>query len=65
MNCPHTLIEPALDRWAECHWHLHQMEASYHQPETWAAAGCVDTDLSFLSLFGGYWTHLVYEPALP
>lgn len=33
MNCPHTLIEPALDRWAECHWHLHQMEASYHQPE--------------------------------
>lgn len=32
MDCPHTLIEPALDRWAECHWHLHQMEASYHQP---------------------------------
>lgn len=33
MDCPHSLIEPALDRWAECHWHLHQMEASYHQPE--------------------------------
>jgi len=32
MECPHTLIEPALDRWSECHWHLHQMEANYHEP---------------------------------
>lgn len=32
MDCPYTLIEPALDRWAECHWHLHQMEDAYHQP---------------------------------
>lgn len=33
MDCAHTLIEPALDRWGECHWHLHQMEANYHQPD--------------------------------
>ena len=33
MDCPHALVEPALDRWAECHWHLHQMEANYHQPD--------------------------------
>lgn len=32
-TCPHTLIEPALDRWAEAHWHLHQMEGNYHTPE--------------------------------
>ena len=33
MTCPHSLIEPALDRWSECHWHLHQMELSYHEPD--------------------------------
>jgi len=38
MNGPHTLIEPALDRWAECHWHLHQMEGNYHQPEAFRYA---------------------------
>jgi hypothetical protein len=26
-------LERALDRWRECHWHLHQMEANYHEPE--------------------------------
>ncbi|WP_208511116.1 hypothetical protein [Variovorax paradoxus] len=29
----HTLIESGLDRWQECHWHLHQMETNYHEPE--------------------------------
>lgn len=38
MACAHTLIEPALDRWSECHWHLHQMEANYHQPDTFRFA---------------------------
>lgn len=33
MDCPHTLVEPALDRWMECHWHLHHMEANYHEPD--------------------------------
>ncbi len=33
MNCPHTHIEAALDRWSECHWHIHQMEANYHTPD--------------------------------
>jgi hypothetical protein len=32
-SCPHSAIEPSLDRWQECHWHLHQMEANYHDPE--------------------------------
>ncbi len=32
MICPHAKIESALDRWSECHWHIHQMEASYHLP---------------------------------
>jgi hypothetical protein len=32
-TCPHAAIEPSLDRWAECHWHLHQMESNYHQPD--------------------------------
>lgn len=32
-TCPHTPIEPTLDRWQECHWHIHQMEAHYHDPE--------------------------------
>jgi hypothetical protein len=31
--CPHTTIEPSLDRWTECHWHLHQMESNYHEPD--------------------------------
>ncbi|MEJ1962948.1 MAG: hypothetical protein WDO56_15925 [Gammaproteobacteria bacterium] len=31
--CPHSPIEPSLDRWQECHWHLHQMESNYHDPE--------------------------------
>jgi len=26
-------LERALDRLRECHWHLHQMEANYHEPE--------------------------------
>jgi hypothetical protein len=33
MNCPHSKIESALDRWSECHWHIHQMEANYHVPD--------------------------------
>jgi hypothetical protein len=32
-GCPHARIAAALDRWNECHWHIHQMEASYHEPE--------------------------------
>jgi hypothetical protein len=32
MNCPNTHIDAALDRWSECHWHIHQMEANYHTP---------------------------------
>jgi hypothetical protein len=31
--CPHTIIAPSLDRWVECHWHLHQMESNYHEPD--------------------------------
>lgn len=31
--CPHTPIETTLDRWQECHWHLHQMEGNYHEPD--------------------------------
>lgn len=38
MTCPHALISPALDRWSECHWHLHQMEAHYHQPDAFRYA---------------------------
>jgi hypothetical protein len=34
MNCPHTKIESALDRWSECHWHIHQMEVNYHTPDS-------------------------------
>jgi hypothetical protein len=33
LPCPHAKIEPSLDRWAECHWHLHQMELNYHEPD--------------------------------
>jgi hypothetical protein len=33
MGCPHAPIEAALDRWSECHWHIHQMEANYHTPD--------------------------------
>jgi len=33
MECPHTKIESALDRWTECHWHIHQIENSYHTPD--------------------------------
>lgn len=33
MSCPHELIETPLDRWSECHWHIHQMELNYHEPE--------------------------------
>lgn len=32
-NCPHETIASSLDRWQECHWHLHQMEHNYHEPE--------------------------------
>jgi len=33
MSCAHSHIEAALDRWSECHWHIHQMEANYHTPD--------------------------------
>ncbi len=33
MNCPHHKIETSLDRWAEAHWNLHQIERNYHYPE--------------------------------
>lgn len=33
-NCPHETIAPSLDRWQECHWHLHLMEQNYHEPES-------------------------------
>ena len=33
MNCPHSKIESALDRWFECHWHIHQIEGNYHSPD--------------------------------
>jgi len=33
MSCAHQPIEASLDRWHECHWHLHQMEANYHEPD--------------------------------
>lgn len=33
MSCPHSKIEPSLDRWTEAHWNLHQIERSYHHPE--------------------------------
>jgi hypothetical protein len=32
-GCPHSAIEASLDRWRECHWHLHQMELQYHEPD--------------------------------
>lgn len=31
--CVHTHLEASLDRWQECHWHLHQMEGNYHLPD--------------------------------
>lgn len=31
--CVHTQLEASLDRWNECHWHLHQMEINYHLPD--------------------------------
>lgn len=33
LGCPHKLVQSALDRWNECHWHIHQMEANYHTPD--------------------------------
>ena len=33
MTCAHSKLAAALDRWSECHWHIHQMEANYHEPE--------------------------------
>lgn len=33
MGCSHELIATPLDRWSECHWHIHQMELNYHEPE--------------------------------
>lgn len=33
MECVHSQLGAALDRWAECHWHIHQMEANYHEPD--------------------------------
>ena len=38
MTCPHSQIEAALDRWSECHWHIHQMEANYHSPDAFRYA---------------------------
>lgn len=32
-SCAHDNLELSLDRWQECHWHLHQMELHYHQPD--------------------------------
>jgi len=32
-TCAHSNLELSLDRWQECHWYLHQMEANYHDPE--------------------------------
>jgi hypothetical protein len=32
-TCPHFPIENSLDRWQECHWHIHQMESNYHEPD--------------------------------
>lgn len=32
-TCAHANLELSLDRWQECHWFLHQMEANYHEPE--------------------------------
>jgi hypothetical protein len=32
-ECPHSTIEASLNRWEECHWHLHLMEQNYHEPE--------------------------------
>lgn len=33
MACAHSQVAAALDRWSECHWHIHQMEANYHEPD--------------------------------
>ena len=33
MSCPHSRIETSLDRLAEAHWNLHQIERNYHFPE--------------------------------
>lgn len=32
-TCVHAHLEASLDRWQECHWHLHQMEGNYHIPD--------------------------------
>ncbi len=31
--CGHEAVHASLDRWHECHWHIHQMERWYHDPE--------------------------------
>ncbi len=36
--CAHTHLEASLDRWQECHWHLHQMEGNYHLPDAFRYA---------------------------
>jgi hypothetical protein len=33
MACPHSSVEASLDRWLEVHWHIHQIEQHYHNPE--------------------------------
>lgn len=38
MVCAHKYLEASLDRWHECHWHLHQMEANYHTPDAFRYA---------------------------
>ena len=33
MSCPHSLLDASLDRWVESHWHIHQIEGNYHEPD--------------------------------
>jgi hypothetical protein len=33
MSCAHRLLNSALDRWQESHWHLHQVENNYHDAD--------------------------------
>lgn len=34
MKCAHSRVEASLDRWRECHWHIHQIERTYHEPDS-------------------------------
>jgi hypothetical protein len=31
--CGHEVLGASLDRWHECHWHIHNLETYYHHPE--------------------------------